>query len=270
MTKEWFAYCTAPAKPASGEEHPVFNYQEYRDRYSQHVLFYEAGVDNRQKVYDARVAVVGLGSIGIEAARLLTIAQVQLLRFIHWENPAGANRQAGSDQVPSPDCLPRGMVAVHALASASPSCAFEILEATNTDEFQTLLRDVDLVLFSDDGNERRQLISETCRSLNKPWIYAEAHGGAGITVNVIPGRTACIDCVKREFESVQPKDQGFVYTSTVTDLIARTLSQVQAVEALRILGDSPNISSEAFCFDVDKFGHTLQVAKNESCPSCRR
>ena len=247
----------------------MFNYQEYRDRYSQHVLFYEAGVDNRQKVYDARVAVVGLGSIGIEAARLLTIAQVQLLRFIHWESPAGAPGQAGGDDLPSPDCLPRGMAAVADLAAANPSCAFEIMEATNA-EFQTLLRDIDLVLFSDNGGERHRLISETCRNLNKPWIYAEAHGGAGLTVNVIPGRTACIDCVKREWESVQPKDQGFVYASTVTDLIARTLSQVQAVEALRILGDSPNISLEAFCFDVDKFGHTLRVARNESCLSCGR
>ena len=91
----------------------MFDYQDYRNRYSQHVLFYEAGVGNRQQVYDAKVAIIGLGSIGIEAARLLAIAQVQRLRFIYWEEtghgpPGGAqsNRRRG---VPAqwPYCGPR-------------------------------------------------------------------------------------------------------------------------------------------------------------------
>jgi adenylyltransferase/sulfurtransferase len=210
--------------------------------------------------------VAGLGSIGIEAARLLVIAQVQLLRFIHWGDTANASVEADGGGVQSKDCLPSGIAAVRALAADNPSFAFEIVDATRIGEFQKVLQDIDLVMFSDRDAKQRQLISETCQFLKKPWIYAEANGGAGLTVNVIPGKTACIECVKRKLDF---KDQGFAYTSTVTDLIARTLSQVQAVEALRILGKSPNISSEVFCFDVDQFGHSLYVAQNEECPSCR-
>jgi len=66
----------------------VFDYQEYRSRSSQHISFYEAGVDDRQKVYEARVAVIDLGGIAIESSRLLAIAQVQLLRFLHWDTAA--------------------------------------------------------------------------------------------------------------------------------------------------------------------------------------
>ncbi len=49
-------------------------------------MFYEAGVSNREKVFNARVAVIGLGGIALETTRLLTVAGVRLLRFVHWES----------------------------------------------------------------------------------------------------------------------------------------------------------------------------------------
>ena len=70
-----------------------FDYQDYRNRYAQHVMFYEAGVSNREKVLNAKVAVIGLGGITLEAARLLAIARVGLLRFIHWKR---TGRSSGS------------------------------------------------------------------------------------------------------------------------------------------------------------------------------
>ncbi|MGO9125252.1 MAG: hypothetical protein ACLPXM_08075 [Terriglobales bacterium] len=88
----------------------MFDYQEYRNRSSQHILFYEAGVDDRQRVYEARVAVIDLGGIAIESSRLRAIAQMQLLRFLHWGTAADDDLSgvaAGNEQ-----CLPRGMAAV--------------------------------------------------------------------------------------------------------------------------------------------------------------
>jgi len=246
----------------------VFDYQEYRDRYSQHILFYEAGVDDRQKVHNARVAVIGLGSIGIEASRLLAIAQVKLLRFIYWDEMSADDVPAikAPPHAPSQECLPNGMAAVRELAAANPSLVFEVVNAAEIGRLQDLLQDINLVLYEDDNSERRALVSESCCQLHKPWIYAEAHGASGMTVNVLPGITACIDCVRSRIEA---NDKGLQYLPTVTDLIARTLSQVQAMEALRILGNSPNISAEAFCFDVDNFGHSLSIIRNEACPNCR-
>ena len=236
----------------------MFDYQDYRNQYSQHILFYEAGIDNRQRVYDGRVAILGLGSIGIEAARLLTIAQVQLLRFIYWEDTVGNSPQS------SQECLPGGLPAVQELATANPSPAVEIVDGRGAN-LQDLLQDISLALYADHSDERCRLLSESCRVLRKPWIYAQACGGAGMTANIIPGKTPCISCIKKE---VQFNNQGFQYAPTVTDLIARTMSQFQAIEALKILGDSENISTEVFCFDVDKFSYTRQVARNETCCGC--
>ena len=241
----------------------MFNYQEYRNKYSQHIMFYEAGVNDRQRVYNARVAVIGVGRIGIEAARLLTIAHVQLLRFIHWGE--AATEGTTDHQAPLQETLPSGMAAVQDLAAANPSLALELVDATEVADFIDLLQDIDLVLYEDGDQGRCTLISDACRELKKPWIYAEARGGSGKAVNVIPGRTACIDCVRA---GVQFDDKGLKYAPTVTDLIARIMSQVQAVEALKILGNSPNISGDVFCFDVDSFSHTLTIAKDEACPCC--
>jgi len=246
----------------------VFNYLDYQKKSSQHILFYEAGVDNRQRVYEARVAVIGLGGIVIESSRLLAMAQVCLLRLLHWNAAAeDTSRTIGvGDRSNSPECLPCGPAAARELAAANPSLGFEVVDAANSNRLEDLLNDMDLVLYEDTSVERRKLISDTCRKLAKPWIYAEANGGCGIVVNVIPGRTACIDCVKRKLEPFN--DRGLQYLPTVTDLIARTVSQVQAMEALRILSGSPNVSTEVFRFDVDHFGRTLAIPRDGTCFGC--
>ena len=246
----------------------MFDYMEYQNRSSQHILFYEAGVDDREKVYKARVGVIGLGGIALESSRLLAMAQIGLLRLVHW-NAAADNEPGGigaSDQPKSPECLPRGMAAAQGLAAANPLLAFEVVDAAKSGGLEDLLEDIDLVLYEDTDREQRKRISDACRKLNKPWIYAEAHGGSGLVANVIPGKTACIDCVKSKVKPLG--DGGLEYLPSVTDLIARTMSQVQAMEALRILGESPNVSPDVFCFDVDRFGHTLSIPKDQSCARC--
>jgi molybdopterin/thiamine biosynthesis adenylyltransferase len=244
-----------------------FDYQDYRNRYAQHIMFYEAGVHNREKVFSARVAVIGLGGIALETTRLLTVAGVRLLRFIHWEaEPAGISGDSAYAPAEEAELLPRGIAAVETLVAANPSGA-EVVNAADVADFQDLLRDVDLILYEDtDGDRQRcHLVEESARRLRKPWLYAEAHGGLGMTVLVIPGRTACIGCVK---EKIKRDDGQLRYAATVTDLIARTISQVQAMEALKQLGESPSLSAEAYCFDVESFGRVLSVPKNDSCPMC--
>jgi hypothetical protein len=43
---------------------------------------------------------------------------------------------------------------------------------------------------------------------------------------------------------------------------------MQAIEALKILGESLSISTEVFCFDVDKFSYTRKITKDETCACC--
>ena len=148
----------------------MFNYQEYRNKYSQHIMFYEAGVNDRQRVYNARVAVIGVGRIGIEAARLLTIAHVQLLRFIHWGE--AATEGTTDHQAPLQETLPSGMAAVQDLAAANPSLALELVDATEVADFIDLLQDIDLVLY-EDGDQGRS------RSLSQSQTRHEAFYGCG-------------------------------------------------------------------------------------------
>jgi adenylyltransferase/sulfurtransferase len=241
-----------------------FDYQDYRNRYAQHIMFYEAGVSNREKVFNARVAVIGLGAITLEAARLLTVAGVRLLRFVYWE----AETTAASDTLPQAEAaeyLPRGLGGVQALAEANPSVAVEVVNAAEVADFDDLLRDADLVLYEDGDGARCREVAESAAKLKVTWIYAQAHGGSGMTVSVIPGQTACIGCIKSKTQSEGPQ---LSYAANVTDLIARTISQVQAMEALKLLGESPNISTDVYRFDVDNFGQTLNVTKDQACPTC--
>ena len=52
-----------------------------------------------------------------------------------------------------------------------------------------------LVLDGTDNFETRYLINDFAVKTSVPWIYTAAVGSYGITLNVLPGQTACLACV---------------------------------------------------------------------------
>jgi len=53
----------------------------------------------------------------------------------------------------------------------------------------------DLILDATDNFETRYLINDFAVKHGKPWIYAAAVGSYAVTMNIIPGETACLACI---------------------------------------------------------------------------
>src|SRR6202020_2582128 len=95
-----------------------------------------------------------------------------------------------------------------------------------------LLDGVDLILDGTDNFETRYLINDYAVSRGLPWIYGAAVGSYGITMAVVPGRTACLRCVYPDPPSgVQPTCETAGVLGTITALIA----SLQVSEAIKIL-----------------------------------
>lgn len=207
----------------------------FDDRYSRQVLFSPIGADGQKRLAQAKVVLVGCGAIGTATSALLARAGVGHLRIIDrdYVEPSNLQRQSLFDEADAAESLPKAAAAVKKIAAFNSeiTATAEVQDLTPKN-VQALLSDADLILDATDNFETRYLINDFAVSTRTPWIYAASVGAYALTMNIIPGETACLSCL---FPA--PPD-GLVETCDTVGILnsaANWVASVQATEALKLL-----------------------------------
>jgi adenylyltransferase/sulfurtransferase len=242
---------------------------ELEDRYSRQILFDGIGAPGQQRLAAARVALVGCGATGSAVASLLARSGVGHLRIIDrdYVEPSNLQRQTLFDESDARESLPKAVAAVRRIAAFNSQIVAEPQVADLTpDNVAVLLGDVDLILDGTDNFETRYLINDYAIERNLPWIYAAAVGSYGLTLNVIPGQTACLACLfpdspQGTFETCE--------TAGILNSAVNLIASIEATEALKLLvGAYDKLRRTLLSFDVWSNERTeLQAAKPQ--PGCR-
>ena len=241
-----------------------------RERYSRQVLFAGIGEAGQERLRSAVVAVAGCGALGSFQAGAMARAGVGRLILIDRDYVELSNlqRQWLFCEADAAEGVPKAIAAAREIARINSGVKVdpEVADLTPAN-IEDLLEDVALVLDGTDNFETRYLINDYCVSRDIPWIYGAAVGSYGLTMPVLPGSGACLQCIFPEPPSgAQPTCETAGVLNTVTSLIA----SLQVSDALRILTgagiDCPRITT------VDVWsGHIRQVKlppPDPACPSC--
>jgi len=224
---------------------------ELDERYSRQILFRGIGAEGQKRLSGARVAVVGCGATGSAVASLLARSGVGHLRIIDRDYVEFSNlqRQSLFDENDARESLPKAIAAARRIAAFNSQIVAEPQVADLTPEnASTLLAEVDLILDGTDNFETRYLINDFAVERNLPWIYAAAVGSYGVTLNVIPGQTACLACIFPEspqgtFETCE--------TAGILNSAVNLIASIEATEALKFLvGASDKLRRTLLSFDV--------------------
>jgi adenylyltransferase/sulfurtransferase len=205
------------------------------ERYSRQILFRGVGAEGQQRLAAARVAVVGCGATGSAVASLLARAGVGTIRIIDRDYVEASNlqRQMLFDESDARDSLPKAIAAARRIAAFNSHIVVEPQVADLTPEnIDALLQGSDLILDGTDNFETRYLVNDYAVKNEVPWIYAAAVGSYGVTLNVIPGKTACLACVFPDspqgiFETCE--------TAGVLNSVVNLVASIEAAEALKWL-----------------------------------
>jgi adenylyltransferase/sulfurtransferase len=205
------------------------------ERYSRQILFRPIGPEGQAKLAQARVAIVGCGATGSALASLLARAGIGHLSIIDrdYVEPSNLQRQMLFDETDAREAMPKALAAVNKLRTFNSSVDVQPhvadLTPSNIDE---LLASADLVLDGSDNFETRYLLNDYAVSKNVPWIYTAAVGSYGVTMNVVPGETACLACVFPESPhgTVETCDTAGILNSAVN-----AVSSISATEAIKFL-----------------------------------
>jgi adenylyltransferase/sulfurtransferase len=224
---------------------------ELEERYSRQVLFGGIGAEGQRKLAAASVALVGCGATGSAIASLLARAGVGAIRIIDRDYVEASNlqRQSLFDEADAAESLPKAIAAARKIAAFNSQIVVEPQVADVTPaNIGALLGGVQLILDGTDNFETRYLLNDFAVKNSLPWIYAAAVGSYGVTLNVLPGKTACLACVFPD------PPRGTVETCETAGILNSAVSliaSIAATEALKLLvGAAGQVRRTLLSFDV--------------------
>jgi molybdopterin/thiamine biosynthesis adenylyltransferase len=244
---------------------------EERERYSRQIIFSGIGVTGQERLLESAVAVAGCGALGSFQAGALARAGVGRLVLIDRDYVERSNlqRQWLYEEADVLQGLPKAVAAARRLAAINPGIEAEPRVADlTTANAEELLEGVALILDGTDNFETRYLINDYAVSRSVPWIYGAAVGSYGLTMPVLPGRTACLACVYPEPPAgAQPTCE----TEGVLNVITSLIASLQVADALKILTGAelqPRLTTmDAWSGEMRRIE---PPARDPDCPVCGR
>jgi adenylyltransferase/sulfurtransferase len=217
------------------------------------------------------VAVVGVGATGAAAASLLARAGVGTLTLIDRDFVEESNlqRQVLFDEADARDSLAKSEAARRKIAAFNSETEVRAHVADIVPaNIHELLRGSDIVLDATDNFETRYLINDYAVEQSKPWIYAAAVGSYAVTMNIIPGETACLACIFPEPPSgaIETCD-----TAGILNTAVNFAASIEVTEALKwIVGGRDKLRRTLLSCDLwsNEWTEIATVVPRPDCAAC--
>jgi len=239
-------------------------------RYSRQILFSEIGEDGQEMIQKASVLIIGCGALGTMSANHMARAGIGRIKiadrdYVELDN---LQRQIMFDEDDARDRLPKVFAAEKKLKKINSEIRIEpLFQDVNPSNIEPLVCTVDLVLDATDNIETRFLINDACIKNGVPWIYGGVIGSSGMTMNIIPGKSACFRCFNEN-----PPPPGIMPTCDTVGVlngVPGIIASIQVTEALKILTGRQKASNVLLHIDLwESMFSQLKITQNPDCPTC--
>jgi molybdopterin/thiamine biosynthesis adenylyltransferase len=243
----------------------------FEDRYSRQVIFPGIGVAGQARLSQGRVTIAGCGATGACVAGLLARAGVGRLRIIDrdYVEPSNLQRQTLFDEADAAESLPKAIAAARKIAAFNSDVQVNPEVADLTPEnAEALLGESDLILDATDNFETRYLINDYAVKHGTAWIYAAAVAAYAVTMNILPGETACLACM---FPSPPEGTVETCDTAGILNSAVNLIGSIQATEAIKFLvGAKDQLRRTLLSFDLWR-NEQAEIAAGKprtECQSC--
>src|SRR6202007_2337730 len=184
--------------------------------------------------------------------------------------PSNLQRQTLFDESDARDALPKAVAAERNLLAINSSIAVRgVVADLSPQNAEELLSDCDLILDGTDNFETRFLINDFAVQNARPWIYAAAVAGYGLTMTIRPGTTPCLACV---METQQQGLEETCDTIGVLGPIVNLIASLEVAEAMKLLaGRTEALHGRLISCDIWT-GHfqSVRITLNPDCRACAR
>lgn len=246
---------------------------DFSERYSRQLRLPDVGLDGQKRLEASRVLLVGAGGLGSPAAFYLAAAGVGTLRLADDDVVDRSNLQRQILHTEARIGTPKVESAAVALSALNPRTRIEaIRERVTSDNVESLLDGVDVVVDGADNFPARYLLNDACVKLGKPLVYGAVHRFEGQASVFDAGRhrgvAPCYRCLFPE--PPPPESAPNCAEAGVLGVLPGVIGLLQATEAIKLLlGIGQPLRGRLLQFDAlaMRFRET-RLAPDPACPVC--
>lgn len=204
-------------------------------RYSRQILLPQIGEQGQKRLAESTAAVIGCGGLGAPVLTSLALAGVGKLRLIDHDRIglSNLNRQFlyEESELDKEKCER----AADFLRRRNSGIVLEtVCERLTEENAGRLLSGADVIVDCVDRVETRRHAGRAARRLSVPLVEGGVHGFYGFVLSVLPGKSACLECVTAQ----EAEERGPV---PAVGAVAGVIGSLQAVECMKILLDLPHV-----------------------------
>jgi adenylyltransferase/sulfurtransferase len=179
-------------------------------------------------------------------------------------------RQVLFDEEDARSSLPKAIAAERRLRRINSSIHIRSVVADLNPENAEELLNADLILDATDNVETRYLINDSSVKTGTPWLYTGCVGTEGRVMAILPGKTACLQCLFPQAPA--PGEMETCDSAGVLGPAASVAASIQAGLAIRMLvGDEIEVGMLSFDLNAGRFNRIAQNdARRDDCRCCGR
>ena len=235
-----------------------------KERYDRQIMIYGFGEEGQEKLKKARVFIAGAGGLGSPVAIYLAAAGIGTIRIADHDTvePSNLNRQVlhweenvGGRKVDS---------AAAKLKKLNPNINIETIADTITEtNVSQLVGDADLIVDAMDNLPTRYLLNKTAIDKGIPFFHGAVYGFEGRAMTVIPGKTACLNCL---YHNAQVPKKKF----PVIGVTPAVIGCIQATEVIKYLtGLGELLTNRILNYDALGMKFTeFTIKRDPNCEHC--
>ncbi len=233
-------------------------------RYDRQMILPGFGREGQEKLKKAKVFLAGAGGLGSPIAFYLTAAGVGTLviadhdtvdlsnlnrQILHWEENIGK---------------PKANSAAQKLSSFNSDIEIQAVSATIDESNVTkLVGAADIIVDAMDNLPVRYLLNKTAQEKGIPFVHGAVYGFEGRAMTVLPGKTACLNCLYHGAEVPKTK-------FPVIGAAPGVIGCIQATEVIKyIVGLGDLLTDRLLNFDglSMKFSE-FKINRDPECTHC--
>jgi molybdopterin/thiamine biosynthesis adenylyltransferase len=237
---------------------------EELERYDRQIMLDGFGEEGQEKLKRTRVFIAGTGGLGSSASIYLAAAGVGTIRIVdhdtvelnnlnrqvlHWDENIGMSKTGSAEAK---------------LRKLNPGVRIEaIAEMITEDNVSQLVADSDFIVDALDNLPTRYLLNKTAIKKDIPFCHGAVYGFEGRVMTIIPGKTACLNCV---YHGATVPEEKF----PVIGVTPAVIGCIQATEAIKyIVGLGDLLTDRLLTYDALRMTFTeFKVKKDPNCEHC--
>ncbi|HEY97747.1 MAG TPA: HesA/MoeB/ThiF family protein [Dehalococcoidia bacterium] len=238
--------------------------REELERYDRQIMLYGFGEEGQEKLKKARVFIAGAGGLGSPVSIYLAIAGVGNIRIIDHDTVelSNLNRQILHWQENIRERKTDS--AVEKLRKLNPDIKVEGIAETITEKnIPRLVVNADIIIDAMDNLETRYILNRAAIDKNIPFVHGAVNGFEGRAMTVIPGKSACLNCVYHGVTVPREKIPVIGVTPAV-------IGCIQATEAIKYITGMGNLlTNRLINYDALSMTFTeFTVKRDPDCEHC--